>query len=221
MSHFPSASLSRVCLAFSVSLSVSLSLCLSPRLSRFFCLTVYLSHFPSVSLPRLSRFFSVSLSLCLTFPLSLSPIYLAFSLSHCLCPSVSLSLSLSPSHCLCLSLSQSPCLTVSPFAPQTTQPSLTGPCNYTNCIACEVGTGFSNTIQTAQHKNTALFNFHYCITLYMFHTYSSLSRAAWPWAIPGTASKWYMTTDTFISYHVTSTAVRITRLTGNTFGQSW
>jgi hypothetical protein len=128
---------------------------------------VCVSHLPSHCL---SLCLTLSLSLCLTVCLTVS---LSVSPSHC--PSVSL-LSLSP---VCLTVSPS----IAPFAPQTiqhghVQPSLTGPCNDTNCIVCEVGTGFSNTIQTAQHKNTAMFNFHFCITLCMFQTYSSLSRVA-------------------------------------------
>jgi hypothetical protein len=106
----------------------------------------------------------VTLTVCLTVCVSL---YLSVCLSVCL--------SLSPSHCLCLSHRLCLTLSVSPSVDRTTNytaRSLTGPCNYTNCIVCEVRNGFSNAIQTAQHKNTALFNFHYCIGLYMFHTYS-------------------------------------------------
>ena len=166
----------------SVQAAVPSAVCMSYRL------TVSLSHrltFPlSLCLPRLSHCLSASLTLCLTLSLSLSH-RLTHTLSHRL--TVSGSLSVSHRLTVSVSLSVSHRLSVSPsvalFAPQTTQhghvqPSLIGPCNDTNCIVCEVRTGFSNTIQTAQHQNTALFNFHYPITLYMFQTYSSLSRAA-------------------------------------------
>jgi hypothetical protein len=151
----------------SVQAAVPSAVCVSHRLSvsLSYSLTVSLSHRP---------IFPLSLSHRLTLSLSLT---VSLSLSLCL------TICLSPSHRLCLSLSLSYRWSHRSHHELLThhghvQPSLTGPCNNTNCIVCEVRTGFSNTIQTAQHQNTAMFNFHYCITLYMFQTYSSLSRAA-------------------------------------------
>jgi hypothetical protein len=159
---------SAVCVSHLQSHCLSLCLTLSVSLSRRLSVSVSLSLCLSVCLPRLSHFFSVSPSHCLS--VSPSPFH-RLSVSHRLC----LTLSVSPPH----RRSQPPHHKLH----STVTYSLHCPCNDTNCIVCEVRTGFSNTIQTAQHKNTALFNFHDCITLYMFQTYSSLSRAAWPWAI--------------------------------------